>query len=125
VHSSDKAAAAARVFDRSTGPLTLVTQAINEDAYQRGDIMIVIPGIWSSMPMDLLRAMRDRRLASVSGRCPACDAVVGVADGLLWHERDCHACDDLLGPKLTAWSKRVGQFARGRRLVEDPEGGDR
>jgi hypothetical protein len=106
--------------------ITLVEQTANEDVFQRqfaeGSALILVPGIWDSMPPDLLALVRARRGASLTGHCPVCAAEPEPVNGALAmrHEDFCEVTDDHLGPRLAAWSRRVGQYARGKRIVEDP-----
>lgn len=107
-------------------PLTFLRHLGDDDVYHRGPVpggsLHVIPGIWSGMPPPLLHAMRARRYASITGRCRACTAALSLSDGQMRHERDCTVADDNLRPMLTAWLRRVGRYAWGRRLIEDPRG---
>jgi hypothetical protein len=114
----------AQGLDPSGEPLTFVRHLGDDDFYHRGPIpggsVYLIPGLWTAMPADLLAALRTRRRASVTGRCSGCQAVLDLAAGEMRHEPDCPVCDDNLRPMLAAWLHRVGRYARGRRIVEDP-----
>lgn len=120
-----KIAAAARAFDQTAGPLTFERHLDVDDVYLRatdaGNVLIVIPGMRTSMPDTLLNALRARRTANVTGRCPACQGVADAARDAVDHEHFCTATDDRVGPMLESWSRQVGLYARGRRIVEDPE----
>lgn len=115
---ADAIAKVTRAVD-ATEPLEFVKHFDLDDAYKRGRTLLVIPGIWTGMPTDLLIAMRDRRKATVTGRCPRCDACIEPATGTWRHERRCPVADDLLRPMLTRWARQVGP-ARGRRIQEQP-----
>ena len=121
---ADRTAAASRAFDSSAGPLTFLKHIGSDDVYHRGPeqggAIFAIPGMWETMPPNLLAALRARRRANVTGRCPACGAAVDAGSGTIRHESFCAAGDDRLQPALDAWSRRVGSYARGRRIVENP-----
>jgi len=116
------AAEIARVFD-GRQPLRFLKHLPNDDAFHRGEqpggAVISVVGMWDSMPPPLLDAVRARREASLTGRCPTCDAVCDVRTGAFWHENDCHAGDPMIERPMVAWARKVGRFARGRRLLED------
>lgn len=122
--TADVTAAHAQSLD-PTRPWEFVGHIDNDDAYlsgpRPGGVLSMVPGIWSGMPDELLVAMRARRKASSTGRCPNCDACVELGTGVFWHEDWCRLTDKHLGPVVAAWVRRVGP-ARGRRLVEDPRG---
>lgn len=119
---ADAIALAARFLD-SPEPIEFLRHLGDDDAYLRGPSpggsLIVIPGIWTGMPPELLAAMRARRACSVAGRCPSCGACVELATGTYAHESDCPVSDDRLRPLLTRWVRKVG-LVRGRRIVETP-----
>lgn len=119
---ADAIGKAAKALDTSE-PLEFVRHVGDSDAYVRGPrpggYLFVLPGIWTGMPADLLAAMRLRRKANVTGRCPRCDACVQPATGTWVHERRCPVADDVLGPRLSRWARQVGP-ARGRRIQEQP-----
>lgn len=121
---ADAIGQAAMGFDPIAGPLTFLKHVGSDDIYHRGPeeggIIIVVPGLWTSMPDDLLAALRSRRRASATGRCPECEAVVNIAAAAVHHEDYCVVSDDNLVPAITAWARNVGLYARGRRIVEDP-----
>lgn len=109
----------AHAYD-ATIPLNFLAHLADDDAYHRGDCLILLPGIWTGQPQALLDAMRQRRRASATGRCPVCSACIEPATGTWRHEPACIVADDNLRPLLTAWARHVGQYARGRRICEDP-----
>lgn len=116
---ADTIGSIAKLYD-STVPLTFVAHIGDDDAYRSGECMLAIPGIWTGMPPRLLAAMRDRRAANVTGRCPACAACIELPTGTWRHEGNCVVADGYLRPMLTAWSRQAGLYARGRRICEDP-----
>ncbi|RZU52668.1 hypothetical protein EV385_4546 [Krasilnikovia cinnamomea] len=120
---ADTIATVARCLD-DDGPLVLLARDGNDDLYHRGPVpggsIYLIPGLWSTMPPDLLRALRARRRADITGRCDACGAALTLSTGQMAHESDCNVGNDRLRPMLSAWLRRVGRYARGRRLTEDP-----
>jgi hypothetical protein len=122
---ADAVAKFARGFD-PVGPLTFVRHMGDDDVYLRGGdagkSLFVIMGLWAGMPVDLAAVVRLRRVASLAGRCPSCDVCVELSTGTYRHEPGCVVTDDVLGPMLREWLRRVGP-ARGRRLREDPLGG--
>jgi hypothetical protein len=122
--TADTSALLSRGFDSASGPLTFLNHVGNDDVYHRGPqpggIIFAIPGLWDSMPADLLAALRARRHASVTGRCPRCDGVAELARSGIAHENGCHAIDDEIRPLLEAWGRRVGRYACGRRITENP-----
>lgn len=121
--TADHLAAAARSFD-TTEPLTFLRHAGPDDVYHRGSgtggALLVIPGLWDTMPEALFAALRSRRRANVTGRCPQCDAAVDIMGAAMHHDSDCIVGDEHLRPAIEAWVWQVGAYARGRRIVEDP-----
>jgi hypothetical protein len=122
-NTADTVGAQARAFDTS-GPLVFVRHLTDEDVYVRespaGNVLVVMPGLWTTMPDTLLAALRARRAANATGRCPACDGVADLPVTGIAHENTCPAIDDAIGPALYAWGRQVGRYARGRRIAEDP-----
>lgn len=122
--SADRIGTATRAFDKDSGPLVFLQHNDSDDIYMRkseaSNALFSIPGLWTSMPTNLISALRARRRASVTGRCPDCDGVAELTTGAVWHESRCAVSDDHLAPQLTNWSRAVGLYARGRRIVEDP-----
>lgn len=99
----------------------------SDDVYHDGPTpggrIYVIPGMWTSMPEDLMAALRARRRAAVTGQCLECGtAMDSLKDevGTMQHESDCMVTDGAVQPLVMTWVKRVGRYARGRRIVEDP-----
>jgi hypothetical protein len=118
--SADTLAQLAQAMDPAQ-PVTFVEHGPDgEDVYKRGTALLVVPGLFTSMPPMLLAALRVRRTCDLSGRCPACDACITLASTTVEHEADCVATDDNLAPLLRAWRRDVGHFARGGRIHEDP-----
>lgn len=120
---ADTAANCARAYD-STLPLQFVQHYTDDDLYMRGGrggTAFLIMGLWTGMPPDLLAAVRARRAASVTGRCPVCDAAVEVGTGTMVHGRRCPVTNERLCPPFARWLRRVGP-ARGRRIREAPDG---
>jgi hypothetical protein len=121
--TADTIAQMSRLMDDRQPPAFLEHVGL-DDAYTRGDppnqTLVIVPGIWSSMPPALLTAMRARRAFPFTGRCALCDAVADLAASAVHHEHDCPVGDTLLTRALRRWSMRVGQYARGRRLQECP-----
>jgi hypothetical protein len=93
-----------------------------DDVFQRGKTLIVVPGLFTTMPAPLLAALRARRSCAVSRQCPACGLRGEVsADGeslRFEHENDCAVMDDNLKPLLHAWRRDAGP-ARGQRIQEN------
>lgn len=117
--TADTIATLARGVD-TTQPLTFVEHYRDDDAYTRGPVLFVVPGLWDGMSPDLLAAVRDRRACDVTGQCPRCGVCLDLAATTWRHEPRCPVADDQLRPALTRWGRRVGQFARGRRIRETP-----
>lgn len=121
---ADAIGRAALAIDPSE-PLRFIRHLGDEDVYHRGPTpggaLFVLPGIWTGQPPELLAALRTRRRASVTGRCPECGACLELATGTLRHENRCAVADDSLRPMLTRWTRRAG-LVRGRRIQEQPEG---
>ena len=120
--SADDIARAAKIVDTSQ-PLTFVAIVDYRDCYRRGtdeDALLLVPGLWSGMPAELLEATRARRRCSATGRCPECGAAANLAEAAIDHEPDCPINSENYEPMLDRWTSKVGHFARGRRLREDP-----
>lgn len=117
--TADTAAGLAHAVD-TTQPLTLVKHYRDDDAYQRGPVLLVIPAIWTGMPTELLATVRHRRACDVTGRCPMCGACLHPAAAAFIHRHGCPVSDNRIRPVLAAWYRRVGQFARGQRIRETP-----
>ncbi|WP_435589788.1 hypothetical protein [Micromonospora aurantiaca (nom. illeg.)] len=124
IHTPDRTAAdTAASVSRAVDPgqdLVFIRHIGDDDAYRRGDALLVVPGIWTAMPPQLLAVMRDRRACTLTGRCPRCDICVEPATGTFHHEPDCPVGDGHLRPALQAWVWQVGRYARGRRIQETP-----
>lgn len=109
----------AKAYDK-TMPLEFVRHLNDNDIYMRDKSMFVLPGIWTTMPADLIAAVRMRRTTCVTGRCPSCDACLESATGTIRHERWCSVSDSTLIPALRRWHRQVGKYARGKRIQEIP-----
>ena len=116
---ADAVGTVARAMD-PTEPLEFVEHMATDDLFRRGKALFVVPGLWDSMPGDLLKAARARRAAAVTGQCPLCRACTELATGTLRHGQRCLATDERVGPLFMRWGRRVGA-ARGRRLQEMPD----
>jgi hypothetical protein len=105
-------------------PIVFVRHIGQDDLFHRGPnpggTLFVVPGIWQGMPPPLLAAMRARRACATTGRCSACGNALTLATGTLTHESDCPVADNNLKPPLRDWMRRVGSYARGRRIREFP-----
>lgn len=117
--AADSIAQLATAMDTSQ-PLAFIRHQGSDDVYQRGEVLFVLPGIWTSMPTSLLATVRARRACAVTGRCPECGGVAALATREFPHEPDCQVPDDHLYPALRRWTRHVGTFARGRRIQEIP-----
>lgn len=115
---ADTIAATTHAVDQAQ-PLTFLEHVGNDDAYRRGTVLFVLPGLWTGMPADLLATVRARRTCAVTGRCPICSACLQLAAGQFAHERRCPVADDKLRPALARWGRQVGP-ARGQRIRETP-----
>jgi hypothetical protein len=120
---ADTVAAAARGMDPAE-PIVFMRHLGDNDVFHRGakpgGVLIVVPGIWTGMPPALLSAMRARRACSTTGRCQICGECASVATGTFPHESWCPVSDDVLWRLYGAWARRVGDYARGRRIEEIP-----
>ena len=122
----DAKARVAALTDKSQG-LEFVKHIGDDDLFFRpgNRTAIVLLGIWTGMPDDLLRAVRARRRMTVTGECPICGVILGSSDQgpnriLSEHEEDCPAVNEWIRPRFLSWIHDVGAYALGRRIQELP-----
>jgi len=82
-----------RLMMNPAEPIVFLRRLGDDDVFHRGPMpggtLIVVPGIWASMPPPLLAATRARRACAATGRCTACGACLALATGTLVHEPGC------------------------------------
>ena len=130
--TADRKAAVVRAWD--TEP-KLVALLPLDDLYVAGDVALIVPGLWSGLPADVLDAVIARRVADLTGECPICGGCSSASEQF-WHEYECPATNERLSPALQDFrpedlgerlvdpTPRAGPFdPDGRRLVVvDPNG---
>ncbi|MET0416930.1 MAG: hypothetical protein ABW022_13010 [Actinoplanes sp.] len=97
----------------------------NDDFFAKGPegskVMLVVPGLWTKMDDKLKGLIRARRYAALYGSCPLCNGVGSGATGTFVHEACCGVTDKVLADAIQRWTRRVGSYARGARIMETPQ----
>lgn len=94
-----------------------------------GGVLYVLPKAPEGADDALREALEARKVATLTGTCPACGATVKnmgrdhreVSHGVLQHESECVAHDDSVGPMLQDHASRGFKFEDERIYVEPPE----